>query len=144
MDGKQIGGKFWENFEIFRWKFYRKIVFFIFIFYFFENLLLKIEPSEITPFLQGGGFPPSPWLRHCSHGRVGSTPARNRKIVVEKWCYFQELYKLTKCMQDGIESWKNSPLSVEIFVLCKLKDFLKKSYLHWILAPTRKSLRLGF
>ena len=38
-------------------------------FYFIlENLLLKIEPSEITPFFYNnfsvsGGFPLSPWLR---------------------------------------------------------------------------------
>ena len=44
----QIVGKFSENFEIFWSKFYRKIEFFNF-FYFFENLLLKIELSEITP-----------------------------------------------------------------------------------------------
>ena len=60
----QSVGKFWENFENFWWKFYRKIEFFIFIF--LENLLLKIEPSEITPFFfnnffgfgGGGEFPP--------------------------------------------------------------------------------------
>ena len=69
--------KFWDNFEIFWWKFYRKIEFFIFYFYylfFFENLLLKIELSEITPFFYNnffrfreGGFPPFPaWLRPWS------------------------------------------------------------------------------
>ena len=39
--------------------------YFIFI---LENLLLKIEPSEITPFFGfgGGGFPfTTLWLRHC-------------------------------------------------------------------------------
>ena len=49
-------------------------LFFYFIFYFFENLLLKIEISEITPFFYkkifcfgAGGFPPlpPPWLRPC-------------------------------------------------------------------------------
>ena len=52
-------------------KFYRKIEFFIFYF-FLENLLLKIELSEITPFfynnffgfVEGGISPLSPWLRH--------------------------------------------------------------------------------
>ena len=55
-------GKFW-------WKLYRKIEF---LFFLLENLLLKIEPSEITPFFYnnffgfgGGGVPPSPWLRLC-------------------------------------------------------------------------------
>ena len=44
-----------------------KLSFFLFfIIYFLENLLLKIEPSEITPFfynnfsVSGGGFPPFP------------------------------------------------------------------------------------
>ena len=69
----QIIGKFWENLQNFWWKFYRKIEFlfyFFIIYYLFLNLLLKIEPSEITPFfynnffgLGGRGFPPSPWLR---------------------------------------------------------------------------------
>ena len=63
--------KLLENFEIFWWKFYWKIEFFIF----FENLLLKIELSEITPFFYnnffgfgGGGISPlspPPWLRPC-------------------------------------------------------------------------------
>ena len=55
----QIVGKFWENFEIFWWTIYRKIEFFIlfiFIFIFFENLLLKIELSEITPFFYNNLF----------------------------------------------------------------------------------------
>ena len=54
----QIVGKFWENFW---WNFYRKMEF---LFYFL-NLLLKIELSEITPFSTtifsvSGGFPPFP------------------------------------------------------------------------------------
>ena len=67
-----IVGKFWENFEIFWWKFYRKIEFFIYFlflfFIFFENLLLKIELSEKRQFFYnnffrfrgGGNFPPFP------------------------------------------------------------------------------------
>ena len=72
----QIVVKFWENFEIFWYKFLRKmeILFFLFLFFiFFDNLLLKIELSEITPFFYnnffgfgGGGISPlSPWLRPC-------------------------------------------------------------------------------
>ena len=59
----QIAGRFWENSEIFWWNFYRKIEFFYFYFF---NLLLKIEPSVITPFFYNnffrfrGDFPPSP------------------------------------------------------------------------------------
>ena len=52
----------WEFLRKF-WNFYRKIEFFIFI---LENLLLKIQPSEITPFFYNnffffwGGVPPPP------------------------------------------------------------------------------------
>ena len=62
----KIVGNFWENFDNFWWKFYSKIEF-LFLILFFENLLLKIEPSEITPFsttifLVSGvrNFPPFP------------------------------------------------------------------------------------
>ena len=72
----QIVWKFWEHFEIFWWKLYRKIEFFIFyfdFFMFFENLLLKIEPSEITPFFYNifsvswGVSPLSPRLHPWSY-----------------------------------------------------------------------------
>ena len=66
----QIVGKFWENFENFRCKFYWKIEFLFFIL-FFENVLLKIEPSEITPVFYnnffgfgGGGISPFPLATH--------------------------------------------------------------------------------
>ena len=76
-------GDFWENLENFWWKFYRKIVFYIFIF--LENFLRKIEPSEITPFFYifsvGGGFPPSPLATPLSDGYV-----RQKRIpkIIEK------------------------------------------------------------
>ena len=59
----QIVGKFWENFEFFDENSIEKLIFLYFIFYFFENLLLKIEPSEIAPHFFGFGgwispFPP--------------------------------------------------------------------------------------
>ena len=44
------------------------------------------------------------------HGRpqggVGKLPPpRNRKkIVVDKWCYFPELYKMTEVLEEGIEN----------------------------------------
>ena len=71
----QLFGKFWEIFEIFWWKFNGKIEFFSI---FWENLLLKIETSEITSFFYnnffrfgGGGVqtppnPPPPCVRHWS------------------------------------------------------------------------------
>ena len=33
-----------------------------------------------------------------------SPPTETGKIVVEKWCYFPELYKMTKVREDGIEN----------------------------------------
>ena len=69
----------WEILRKF-WKFLMKIllkngIFILFLILFFENLLLKIEPSEITPVFYnnffgfgGGGFPPSPWLLPWSKG----------------------------------------------------------------------------
>ena len=43
------------------------------------------------------------------HGRPqgggrGEAPPKPKKIVVEKWCYFAELYKMTEVREDGIES----------------------------------------
>ena len=38
---------------------------------------------------KGGSFPP---------------PPETEKIVVEKWCYFPELYKMTEVREDGIEN----------------------------------------
>ena len=31
-------------------------------------------------------------------------PPETEKIVVEKWCYFREMYKMTKVREDGIEN----------------------------------------
>ena len=33
----------------------------------------------------------------------GAPPPETEKIIVEKWCYFPELYKMTKVREDGIE-----------------------------------------
>ena len=33
----------------------------------------------------------------------GSFPPETEKIVVEKWCYFPELYKMTEVREEGIE-----------------------------------------
>ena len=35
-------------------------------------------------------------------------PPETEKIVGEKWCYFRELYKMTKVQEDGIEKGKKS------------------------------------
>ena len=44
----QIVGNFWENFEIIWWKFNKKFNFYLL--FIFQNLLQKIEPSEIPSF----------------------------------------------------------------------------------------------
>ena len=62
----EVLGNFEKNLKIFDENAIEKLN--IFIFYFFENLLLKIEPSEIPPFFYnnffsvsgGGHFPLSP------------------------------------------------------------------------------------
>ena len=72
----QIVGKFWEflmKILLKNWIFILFLIFILFFILFFENLLLKIEPSEITPVFYnnsfgfgGGEFPPfPPWLRPC-------------------------------------------------------------------------------
>ena len=38
-------------------------------------------------------------------GGGGSTPhLETEKIVVEKWCYFPELYKMTEVREEGKEN----------------------------------------
>ena len=37
-------------------------------------------------------------------GEASPPPPETEKIVVEKWCYFPELYKMTKVREDGIEN----------------------------------------
>ena len=43
-----------------------------------------------------------PWA--LAWGEEGSSPPGNRKNVVENWCYFPELYKMTEVQEDGIEN----------------------------------------
>ena len=61
-------------FILFLFYFFNFFILFLFFILFFENLLLKIEPSDITTVFYnnfffgfgGGEFPPfSPWLRPC-------------------------------------------------------------------------------
>ena len=37
-------------------------------------------------------------------GEGEASPPETERIVVEKWCYFPELYKMTKVREDGIEN----------------------------------------
>ena len=48
-------------------------------------------------------------------------PPKPNKIVIEKWCYFPELYKITNVREDGIENGKGQ-FSIEI-CLCKFQNF---------------------
>ena len=41
-------------------------------------------------------------------GGGASPPPKPKKIVVEKWCYIPERYKMTKVREDGIENGKKS------------------------------------
>ena len=36
-------------------------------------------------------------------GKGEYSPPQQKKIVVEKWSYFPEVYKMTKVQEDGIE-----------------------------------------
>ena len=36
-------------------------------------------------------------------GGKGEDPPETENIVVEKWCYFPEVYKMKKVQEDGIE-----------------------------------------
>ena len=37
-------------------------------------------------------------------GKGGNPPPETEKIVVEKWCYFPELYKMTEVREEWIEN----------------------------------------
>ena len=56
-------------------------------------------------------------------GRGKPPPNETDIIVVEKWCYFPELHRMTKVPYiDGIENGKKYQISIEIFA-CKFKIF---------------------
>ena len=49
-------------------------------------------------------FPATKSWAPAGGGKGGSfPPPETEKIVVEKWCYFPELYKMRKVREDGIE-----------------------------------------
>ena len=60
-----------------------------------ENWYLIVMKIENLLFL-------TPWAP--AGGKGGNFPAETEKIVVEKWCYFPELYKMTKLRENGIEN----------------------------------------
>ena len=50
------------------------------------------------------GSEPHGKLNAISEARRGG-PIRSRKVFVEKWCYFPELHKMTKILEEWIENW---------------------------------------
>ena len=50
-------------------------------------------------------------------------PLEAKKIIGEKWCYFQELYKTTDLLENCNKKVKNE-ISIEIF-LCKFQTYLR-------------------
>ena len=41
----------------------------------------------------------------AGRGKEGSfPPSETERIVVEKWCYFPELYNITQVREEGIEN----------------------------------------
>ena len=53
---------------------------------------------------QQGNFLRDVRIQGRPQGDGGAPPPETEKIVVEKWCYFPELYKMTKVREDGIEN----------------------------------------
>ena len=65
-------------------------------------------------------------------------PPETEKIVVEKWCYFPELCKMTEVrIENG--SKVNFPLR---FLYVNFKIFSTNFNSYWFLAQTRKNLPL--
>ena len=54
----------------------------------------------------------------------GEYSSETERIVVEKWCYVPELYKVPN-VQEESKKWVKNNVSIEIF-LCKFKNYLKK------------------
>ena len=103
----QILWKIWKNSQIFWWKFYRKLIFFIF----FENFLLKIEPWEITQFFYTnffgfGGIPPFPLATPL--GRSGTF--RRSPTHLSRCCFLVVYPKW----------WRNGEVKAKVF--CSLLE----------------------
>ena len=68
-------------------------------------------------------------------------PQKSRKSS-RKWCYFPELYKMTKVQEDLIKIGEDH-FSIEIFV-CKFKYFLKNFKSELISSPNSQIFVTGF
>ena len=43
-------------------------------------------------------------MHGARRGGAGKLSPETEKIVLEKWCYFPEVYKMTKVLEGGIEN----------------------------------------
>ena len=90
---RKLFGNFETILKIFDENSMEKLNFYFIFIFILETLLQKIEPSEITPFFYnnffgfGGGFPPSPWLRHWYDGH-GTTVEVSKIIEINS--HFKE------------------------------------------------------
>ena len=66
-----------------------------------------------------------------SGGRGKSPSPKPKKIAVEKWCYFLELYKMRKIQKDGMENDEkvNFPLRL---LYVNFKVFSTNLNPHWV------------
>ena len=67
----------------------------------FAKMFKNTRILKISIAVGGSG---GPFQGRPQGGEGGSFPPKPKKIVVEKWCYFPELYKMTKVREDGIEN----------------------------------------
>ena len=78
------------------------------------------------------------WAPAGGEEEGGSFPPETEKNVVEKWCYFPELYKMTEVREEGIENgYKvNFPLR---FVYVNFKIFSANFNSYWF-SPKRAKI----
>ena len=69
-------------------------------------------------------------------------PPETDKIVVEKWCYFPELYKMTGPGRRD-RKWIKSQFSIEIFI-CKFQNFLNKFQFLLVFSPNAQKFAAMF
>ena len=70
-------------------------------------------------------------------------PPETEKIVVDKCCYFPELYQMTEVREEGIENGENVNFPLR-FLYVNFKIFSTNFKSYWFVAQTRKNLQLSF
>ena len=71
---------------------------------FLSELLKSVKRKGHCPriiLIESSGYS---WLPRAHGGGGRFPPTETEKIVVEKWCYFPELYKMTKGLEDHREN----------------------------------------